>query len=382
MTYLLRHLQQLPAQTPERVGWRRFSVELSLLAGLVLWLFWLVALASFSLSDAAWSTSGTGAPTANRLGVMGAWLADASYFLLGHSVWWCVAAAVRVWLGALARWLRDRDAPLSATPEPSQTSLWPLLRFWLGLGLLLAASATLEWTRFYSHEIQLPGHAGGVLGYLLGPLGMHWLGFTGSGLLAIAVLVLGSAMVFGFSWLQWAEHLGGWLFAQIETRREKMAVEEDLALGQQAAQAREQVLVQERQEVASSHVKPPVVESAVVDVPKSERAHKERQKPLFQEMPDTKLPQVDLLDAAQSRQETVAAETLEMTSRMIEKKLRDFGVEVVVVLAQPGPVITRYEIEPATGVKGSQIVGLAKDLARSLSLVSIRVVETIPGKTT
>jgi S-DNA-T family DNA segregation ATPase FtsK/SpoIIIE len=95
---------------------------------------------------------------------------------------------------------------------------------------------------------------------------------------------------------------------------------------------------------------------------------------------DSKLPQVDLLDAALTRQETVAPETLEMTSRMIEKKLKDFGVDVTVVLAQPGPVITRYEIEPATGVKGSQIVGLAKDLARSLSLVSIRVVETIPGK--
>ena len=93
-----------------------------------------------------------------------------------------------------------------------------------------------------------------------------------------------------------------------------------------------------------------------------------------------RLPQVDLLDRAQARQETVAGETLEMTSRLIEKKLRDFGVDVVVVAASPGPVITRYEIEPATGVKGSQIVGLAKDLARSLSLVSIRVIETVPGK--
>jgi S-DNA-T family DNA segregation ATPase FtsK/SpoIIIE len=119
-----------------------------------------------------------------------------------------------------------------------------------------------------------------------------------------------------------------------------------------------------------------------MEPPRSERVAKERQKPLFTEMPDTKLPQVDLLDGALARQETVAPETLEMTSRMIEKKLKDFGVEVRVVLAQPGPVITRYEIEPATGVKGSQIVGLAKDLARSLSLVSIRVVETIPGKTT
>jgi len=118
----------------------------------------------------------------------------------------------------------------------------------------------------------------------------------------------------------------------------------------------------------------------LVDVPQSTRVVKERQKPLFTEMPDSKLPLVDLLDGPQQRQETVAPETLEMTSRLIEKKLKDFGVEVRVVAAMPGPVITRYEIEPATGVKGSQIVGLAKDLARSLSLVSIRVVETIPGK--
>ena len=87
-----------------------------------------------------------------------------------------------------------------------------------------------------------------------------------------------------------------------------------------------------------------------------------------------------MLDGALLRQETVAPETLEMTSRLIEKKLRDFGVEVRVVAAAPGPVITRYEIEPATGVKGSQVVNLAKDLARALSLVSIRVIETIPGK--
>jgi S-DNA-T family DNA segregation ATPase FtsK/SpoIIIE len=127
---------------------------------------------------------------------------------------------------------------------------------------------------------------------------------------------------------------------------------------------------------------PMLIEPVLVEVPPSTRVAKERQKPLFQELTDTKLPQVDLLDSAPSRQETVSPETLEMTSRLIEKKLRDFGVEVQVVAASPGPVITRYEIEPATGVKGSQVVNLAKDLARSLSLVSIRVVETIPGKTT
>jgi S-DNA-T family DNA segregation ATPase FtsK/SpoIIIE len=114
--------------------------------------------------------------------------------------------------------------------------------------------------------------------------------------------------------------------------------------------------------------------------PKSERVARERQKPLFNDLPDSRLPQVELLDASQLKLDPVDAETIEFTSRLIEKKLRDFGVEVKVLAAAPGPVVTRYEIEPATGVKGSQVVNLAKDLARSLSMVSIRVVETIPGK--
>ena len=121
---------------------------------------------------------------------------------------------------------------------------------------------------------------------------------------------------------------------------------------------------------------PPVATPA-----KSERVEKEKQVPLFTDLPgDSTLPPISLLDAAPEVKETISADTLEYTSRLIEKKLKDFGVEVSVVAAYPGPVVTRYEIEPATGVKGSQIVGLAKDLARSLSLVSIRVVETIPGK--
>ena len=118
----------------------------------------------------------------------------------------------------------------------------------------------------------------------------------------------------------------------------------------------------------------------VVSVPKSERVEKEKQVSLFLDMPDTNLPPISLLDEPPVEQETVSVETLEFVSRLIEKKLSDFGVEVRVVAAYPGPVITRYEIEPATGVKGSQIVNLARDLARALSLTSIRVVETIPGK--
>jgi S-DNA-T family DNA segregation ATPase FtsK/SpoIIIE len=122
------------------------------------------------------------------------------------------------------------------------------------------------------------------------------------------------------------------------------------------------------------------IERATPRVAPSERRQKEKQVPLFADPSAARLPALDLLDEPPPSVETIATETLEFTSRLIEKKLKDFGVDVAVVAAYPGPVITRYEIEPAVGVKGSQIVNLAKDLARALSLVSIRVVETIPGK--
>ena len=351
----------------------RFANEIALIAGFVFLALWLVALLTYSPLDAAWSTSGAGLPLVNRIGRLGAWVADVSYFLLGFSAWWCVAVGARIWLSLLANRLRGDEAN-RAIPRR--------LVFWLGLVLLLYASTSLEWARLYSLEPRLPGgHSGGVMGYLLGTLSVQWLGFSGSGLVSIALGVIGSALVFGFSWMHVAERIGAWLDAQVQSRRMQRERAQDREMGQQAMREREEILFEEREETQVHHPQPVViVEPVMMEPPRSERVAKERQKPLFTEMPDTKLPQVDLLDGALARQETVAPETLEMTSRMIEKKLKDFGVEVRVVLAQPGPVITRYEIEPATGVKGSQIVGLAKDLARSLSLVSIRVVETIPGK--
>ncbi len=260
--------------------------------------------------------------------------------------------------------------------------LWHKFAFWLGMAFLLYGSTTLEWARLYSMEARLPGYSGGALGFWLGQWSVQWLGFAGSGLVSIVLAVWGAALVFDFSWMRTAERLGAWVDAVFESFREKRELAHDMEIGQQAAREREVVHQEEREETVEHPPQPVIIEAALpLEVPQSKRVAKERQKPLFTEMPDSKLPQVALLDGALLRQETVAPETLEMTSRMIEKRLKDFGVEVRVVLAQPGPVITRYEIEPATGVKGSQIVGLAKDLARSLSLVSIRVVETIPGKT-
>ncbi len=384
MTYSLNTLNSTArasrsAPAPEGVG--RFAREFGLILGLLALMFWLLALLSHSALDAAWSTSGSGGPARNLGGRLGAWMADASYYLLGFSVWWCFLAGVRTWLSGLARWMRSDDAGVAQpSSSPTGPARAPKAAFWLGLVILLCASTALEWTRLYRFEAALPDHAGGVLGFLAGPFMMKWLGFNGSALVCIALGVIGAAMVFRFSWSHVAERIGAGIHSLVESRREKREIAEDLAFGQQAAREREEIVLEERIEIEEHHPVPVMIEPVMVDVPKSERVAKERQKPLFQELPDSKLPQVDLLDGAQARQETVSPETLEMTSRLIEKKLKDFGVEVRVVLASPGPVVTRYEIEPATGVKGSQIVGLAKDLARSLSLVSIRVVETIPGK--
>lgn len=353
----------------------RWRVQAALLLGGMAWLLFVLAMATHDLRDAAFSTSGDGSGLHNRAGIIGAWASDLGLFLFGWSVWWWVLVAARAWLSALARLMREDGAD---PPDPHAHAWQGRAMFWGGVLLLLCASTALEWTRLYRFEHLLPGHAGGVLGYALGPLSSRWLGFLGSGAFWIVALVVGMSLALRFSWVNVADRLGTWVDSLRERRQERIERAEDIRLGEQAKAEREQVVEVERQGV-EDHV-PIVIEPAVVEVPKSERVAKERQKPLFSELTDTKLPQVDLLDAPPGRQETVTPETLEMTSRLIEKKLRDFGVEVRVVAASPGPVITRYEIEPATGVKGSQIVNLAKDLARSLSLVSIRVVETIPGK--
>jgi len=348
----------------------RWRTQLLLVAGAVAWLLFVLALVTHHADDPAFTTSGTGEPLHNKAGLLGAWVADMAYFLFGFSAWWLVLVGFRAWLSALAHSLRGEAETLHGA--------LPRAAFWAGLALLLSASAALEWTRLYRWETLLPGHAGGVLGYALGPLSMRWLGFAGSGVLWIAALVVGMALALRFSWAHLADAIGERFDALRERRAETKEREEDRRIGERALRERELVVEVERQ-VVEEHL-PIVIEPSVMEVPKSERVAKERQKPLFVELADTKLPQVDLLDAAPGRQETVTPESLEMTSRMIEKKLKDFGVEVRVVAASPGPVITRYEIEPATGVKGAQVVNLARDLARSLSLVSIRVVEVIPGK--
>ena len=400
---LHRTLESEIAEEPQRSVWARFAQEILLLVGAMVLILAFSALISYRPQDPAWSTSGTGVPLRNWLGRSGAMGADLAYYLLGFSVWWCWAVGLSRWWGVLRRWwlAGDDEVPTAEPAAASRTDLWRPVLFWVGLLMLCSASAQLEWTRLYRLADHLPHHTGGVLGQYLGPWSQQWLGFNASALLSLGLGLLGMSWAFGFSWLRVAERLGERIDQVIRSRQVRRDLEADRALGQQALLERQQLQDLQKQEpqwdidpaaptpdqldwgpvpVPAPEPAPMVIEPAVTQVVRSERVVKERQKPLFTELPDSKLPQVDLLDSLTVRQEVVSADTLEMTSRLIEKKLKDFGVEVRVVAAAPGPVITRYEIEPATGVKGSQVVNLAKDLARSLSLVSIRVIETIPGK--
>ena len=378
MTYSIHTLNNTREKPPEMTGWQRFIQEIALAVGFVVLLFWLLAIVSHSALDPAWTTSGSNPHIRNWGGRIGANVSALSFFLLGYSVFWCYLAGLVSWLSALANRLRSEE---DVVTDPQ---IWRLTRwaFWSGLVMLLISSTGLEFTRLHRFDSLLPGHhAGGVVGYLVGSTANSWLGFNGSGLIFIVFMVIGLSWVFRFSWIQLAEKMGSAIDGLIEKQREKREIAQDLALGEAAARAREKDMVWERDENADIPAHPVrILVEPEPAAPKSERVARERQKPLFNDLPDSRLPQVELLDASQVKLDTVDAETIEFTSRLIEKKLRDFGVEVKVLAAAPGPVVTRYEIEPATGVKGSQVVNLAKDLARSLSMVSIRVVETIPGK--
>jgi DNA segregation ATPase FtsK/SpoIIIE, S-DNA-T family len=329
---------------------------------------------TFSVQDPGWSHATSVNRASNWGGLIGAWLADLFLYIFGFSAWWfCVVLIALVWVSY--KQLANRFL-LKKTVNPAHR-YEPLIRG-CGFVLLMLGSSGLEFVRMYTLKAQLPRAPGGVLGELFGGSAQAAFGFNGSTLIMLMLFGLGFSLCFHVSWMAVAEKLGGALEGLAQWAIALYAARQDRKVGQEAAVKREVVVVQERARIIES---PPIhIEPQVVVVPRSERMEKEKQVSLFLDMPDTNLPPLSILDEPPLNQETVSVETLEFVSRLIEKKLSDFGVEVKVVAAYPGPVVTRYEIEPAVGVKGSQIVNLARDLARALSLISIRVVETIPGK--
>jgi DNA segregation ATPase FtsK/SpoIIIE, S-DNA-T family len=326
----------------------------------------LIALATYHRDDPAFSSTGAGdQPVANGIGPLGALLSDILFFLFGRP-----AYLFPVMLGVACFVMhRQRDN------EEGRTRVNTAIRIG-GFTLMLFAScglASLHWSPGMLRET-----AGGVVGQFIGGGLAGGLNFLGATLVLLASWMAGISLAFGVSWLTIVDRIGGGVWAAFGWISARRHTARDVAVGLEAKKARvEAAKVEEKK--AAARPKPRIEAPAPV-VEKSERVEKERQVPLFDAPKSGELPPLQLLDDPPKRESGYSQEALEAMSRLVELKLKDFGVEVEVVAVQPGPVVTRFEMRPAPGVKVSQITGLAKDLARSLSAISVRVVEVIPGK--
>ncbi|MCL4689319.1 MAG: DNA translocase FtsK 4TM domain-containing protein [Burkholderiales bacterium] len=325
-----------------------------------------LALGTYDRADPGPFHSGTGAPVANRAGGLGAWLADLLFGVFGLSAWW--------WVALLAWGILRLYPRVEAWEIVNRRSLVVALA---GFVVLVAATCTLATLRMHSLAPALGFEPGGAVGELAAGPAMAALGFTGATLVLVAVVASAFSVFSGLSWIRLSEKVGAALERAWLAVRERREASRDREAGLAAAQEREEK-VEEARRIFDDYEPIRIVPPEPV-IAKSERVVKEKQVPLFAELPDSPLPPIALLDAADAHVERPTPETLEYTSRLIERKLLDFNVQVKVVAAYPGPVVTRYEIEPAVGVKGAQVVNLARDLARALSVTAIRVVETIPG---
>ncbi len=327
-------------------------------------------LAGFDKADPGWSHAVDMGRIINPGGRFGAWLADLLLYLFGLSAWWTV-----LFLFSVVAWGHRRGHALPGDRRPLLIAL-------AGFLILLASSSGIEALRFYSLKASLPLAPGGMLGHEVGRLAANYLGYIGGTLILLVLFAAGFSLFTGTSWLRLAEIFGTLLETSYFGAIRLWQTWQDRRIGRAVAEQREAVVEVVRKKIEEHPLK---IEPVALEIPRAAKAEarieKERQAPLFFDSPGGALPPLHLLDeAAHGSDDLPGTEILEYTSRLIERKLADFGVEVKVLSAYPGPVVTRYEIDPAVGVKGSQIVNLAKDLARALALVSIRVVETVPGK--
>ena len=331
----------------------------------VLALVLLVALLSFDLDDRGYSTTGAHLGISNRVGPIGAWVADALLSLFGRPAYLLpVMLAVAAWRLARAQGSSERQSHLNVAIRSA------------GFVLVMVSScalAALHWSR-----AGLPQGAGGVVGSASGEWFKSGLQLLGATLLLLAAWMAGVAVAFGVSWFTIMDRLGAWTWSGVHWMRERWFTRREVNAGRSARLTRKEAMQAENRRVAPRIA--PAISAPAPAPARSERVEKERQVALFDPPAAGELPPLDLLDNPGQHEPSYSSEALEAMSRLVEIKLKDFGVDVDVVAVHPGPVVTRFEMRPAPGVKASQITALSKDLARALSTISVRVVEVIPGK--
>jgi S-DNA-T family DNA segregation ATPase FtsK/SpoIIIE len=335
-------------------------------------LYLLLALSSYSPDDPGWSHTGRSVSVVNQGGVVGAWLADVLFYLCGYMAY---LFPVMV---AYAGWMLTRNGDGKAGTKGEKLDGFHLSARGIGFVVTLAAGCGLA-TLHYQAGSSLPLDAGGVLGAVIGNNLQAMLSTLGATLLLLALFLSGFSLFTGVSWLTIMDETGYWTLWLVSRGTMVVRRISEYRRARHARQRREAQV-----NAARTHKKervPPRIEPVVAPPLPSVRAQMERQVPLFDLPTDASgLPPLGLLDEPPSSRHTISHAALEAMSRQVELKLRDFGIEVEVVAVHPGPVITRFELQPAPGVKASRITNLARDLARSLSTTSVRIVEVIPGK--
>ena len=352
---------------------QRLVREGTLIVYSLLALFLLIALISYSPSDPGFTTTGSGDEVANAVGVYGAWLADILLHLLGYLAYAFPSLLI------YKVYTSFREKELNAEFS------WPLFSLKAGGFVLLVIAASGLATLHFEIDAGLPYMAGGVLGSLIIDLCIPVLAMVGSTLILLALFLFGLTITLAISWLQLIDKIGeltlnfGSLLRLkiskwIEVRKQDRVARERLATRRRVLEVH---LEKQRKRV------PPTIKAPRLSRNrKSPRVERERQGTLFAASSVKQLPAISLLDAwHESNDSGFSKRSLEAMSKLLELKLADFGIEIEVTAVNPGPVITRFEVQPAPGIKVSRISNLAKDLARSLAIVSVRIVEVIPGKT-
>ena len=365
------------ARTPSRAApappppSRRFWHEIALVFIVPALLYLATSLLTYSTNDPGWSHAGslTGA-LHNYGGTAGAYLADIAFYFCGY-----VAYTLPLVIGGLL-WIalfgRDGD---------SEAGLTPALRL-IGIVAFLISAAGLAWLH-WGPVLGLPAGGGGILGNAVGHGSSNLFGVFGSNLFLSALLLAAITLATGISWFGVMDSIGrgvvgtfqfiGEMFGRSVRHADEWSQARAARVEREEVRREDSVRRAKREPVKIEPPAKPIIE-------KSERAKREQQIPLFNVDAVGGLPPLSLLDDPKPQPKSYSEETLETLSRQIEFKLKDFKIDVTVVGAYPGPVITRFEMELAPGVKVSQISSLDKDIARGLSVKSVRVVDVIPGK--
>ena len=352
--------------------------EIALLIFTCVALFFLLALFTFNAEDPGWSHSTSYQTLHNACGVYGAWLADFILNFLGLMAY--SLPVVVFWSGYSIY-----------HPNTQHPALWRLLLAVTGFIFTILSGSAIFFLHlhFLRTKVELPDSPGGIIGREVGETLVRVLGNSGSTLLVLAVFMIGVTLLTGLSWLNVINSIGKFVLSGFGV------------LGQEALSARyraetplQQQPVEKKKRGSADTVKvekpkkikhqslekdeQPVVQEAVI-----KPVRRKESKPVEDFDPAVyanALPPLSLLDKREIKVKRYSKLELEEISRQVESVLNDYGILVEVESVHPGPVITRFELRLAAGVKVSRISGLSKDLARGLSVTSVRIVEIIEGK--